>query len=131
MQSTLGELLAMPDKIVRPPSSNPAYPAILVSTPRELLVMPCKIVRPPSSQHVKSARSLPWRIMLLHINPSILIESARSLRVEKLQIQCNRAYLGTCGEKVLTRRGEERIPRMQEVLIEEWEKISVEEINHE
>ena len=91
--------------------------------------MPDKIVRPPSSQHVKSARSLPWRIMLLHINPSILIESARSLRVEKLQIQCNRAYLGTCGEKVLTRRGEERIPRMQEVLIEEWEKISVEEIN--
>ena len=37
-------------------------------------------------------------------------------------------------KRILTRRGEERIttvPRMQEVLIEEWEKISVEEINYE
>ena len=30
VQSTLREILAMPGKIVRSPSSNPAYPAILV-----------------------------------------------------------------------------------------------------
>ena len=41
-QSTMREQLAMPSKIVRPPSSNPAYPAILVSSLRELLVMPYK-----------------------------------------------------------------------------------------
>ena len=46
--STLREVLVMSCKIVRPPSSNTAYPAILV--PRaislgELLAMPCKIVR--------------------------------------------------------------------------------------
>ena len=52
MQSTLRELLAMPDKIVRPPSSSPAYPTnwfLKQSTVRELLVMPYKTVRPPSS----------------------------------------------------------------------------------
>ena len=36
-------------KIVHPSSSNPVYPAILVSTLRELLVIPCKTVRLPSS----------------------------------------------------------------------------------
>ena len=66
--STLGELLAIADKIVRSPSSNPAYPAILVpeaiNPEKELLVMPCKIVHPRTSYLVYPAILVPEAINL-------------------------------------------------------------------
>ena len=54
-----GELLAMPDKIVLPSSSTRRYWFLKKSTLRELLAIANKIVRAPSSNPVYPAMKVP------------------------------------------------------------------------
>ena len=84
--STLGELLAMPDKILHPPSCNPVYLGfwfLKESTLGERLAIPSKVVRPPSSNP-----AYPVIKVLEAINPGRAISYCRQNRAPTYQLPC-------------------------------------------
>ena len=93
----------MTGKIIRPPSSNPADPAILVpeaiNPERELLAMPCKIVRPLVPEAINLERVISYVMQNRSSNPAypvMLVSTLRELLVMPCKIvrppSSNRRY---------------------------------------